>query len=216
MGLIKDREWKKEKPYHTDLGFILSMGNRKMGKVMSFSLPPIKTCNPNAPCKHDCYAVRIEKIRPSVRDSWQNNLDLINEHWGTDFVNDISAAIRKKKPELFRWHVAGDIIDTWYLDNMCIIAEQNKDVRFWAFTKQFDILERYTGTIPDNLTIILSVWPPLIPSDKLKKEFGCCYFQDKDETYDVPDDAFVCEGDCEMCCRCVELDPEESVVIYKH
>lgn len=216
MGLIKDREYKQEAAYHTDHGFVLSMGNRKMGRVMSFSLPPVKTCIEDAPCFKDCYAVKMARIYPTVKSSWDNNLELLDKYWGTDFVNDINAAIRKKNPTLFRWHVGGDIFAPWYLDNMCLIAKDNPDVDFWTFTKQFDILEKYKGEIPDNLKIILSVWPPCIPSDKLKEKYGCCYFQDAEENYDVPDDAFVCNGDCEMCRHCVELEAKESVVIYKH
>ena len=216
MPLIKDREWKQEAAYHTDHGFVLSMGNRKMGRVMSFSLPPIVTCNKDAPCKHDCYAVKMEKIYPTVKNSWQNNLELLNEYWGTEFVNDIDAAIRKKQPELFRWFVGGDIPAVWFIDNMVEIAQDNQKVSFWCFTKQFDHLASYEGEVPKNLTFILSVWPPLVPSDGLKEKYGCCYFQDKDGTYDVPEDAYVCQGDCEECQVCTDLESGESVVIVKH
>ena len=217
MGLIKDRKYKQEAAYHTKLGFVLSMGNRKMGRVMSFSTSPGLTCANGVPCyPRYCYAVKMERIYPTVRNSWKNNYDLLKRYWGDDFVNDISEAIRKKKPELFRWHVGGDIFAKWYLDDMCFIAKKNKDVKFWAFTKQFDILEDYEGEIPENLTIVLSVWPPCVPSDKLKEKYGCCYFQDAEESYEVPDDAFICDGDCEMCRQCVELKAGSSVVIYKH
>ena len=216
MALIKDREWKQEAAYHTDHGFVLSMGNRKMGRVMSFSLPPIVTCNKKAPCTHDCYAVKMEKIYPTVKNSWQNNLELLNKYWGTDFVNDIDAAIRKKKIDLFRWFVGGDIPAVWFIDNMVQIAKDNPDVSFWCFTKQFDHLAKYRETVPDNLTFILSVWPPLVPSDDLKEKYGCCYFQDKAGSYSVPEDAYVCQGDCEECQVCTYLGSGESVVIMKH
>jgi len=216
MGLIKNREYKQEAAYHTDHGFVLSMGNRKMGRVMSFSLPPGLTCADDIPCLSTCYAAKMERIYPTVKNSWKNNYDLLQKYWGDVFVNDICAAIRKKKPELFRWHVGGDIFSKDYLDNMCLIAKKNKDVKFWAFTKQFSVLEDYDDKIPENLTIVLSVWPPHVPSDELKEKYGCCYFQDAEENYDVPEDAFICDGDCEMCRRCVELRANESVVIYKH
>ena len=214
MALIKD--FKQEAAYHTDHGFVLSMGNRKMGRVMSFSLPPGITCARGVPCLHDCYAMKMCRIYPTVRNSWDNNWELLQKYWGTAFVNDISAAIRKKKPDLFRWHVGGDIPALWYIDNMVEIAKQNPAVEFWAFTKQFDILEQYKGEMPSNLNIVLSIWPPHLPSAELRKKYGCCYFQDKDESYIIPKDAFVCQGDCEECKVCVELDAGESVVIYKH
>lgn len=220
MGLIKDRELKIEPAYHSEHGFIYSMGNRKMGRVMSFSLPPIITCHPNAPCKDgDCYAIKMQRIYPTVKDSWKKNYELItsDECWGDIFVDDTVAAIRKKQPAIFRWHVSGDIFSSWYLDDMRLIAEKCKDVQFWAFTKQFNILERYDRKmIPKNLNIILSIWPPHLPSDDLMKEYGCCYFQDKKESYDVPEDAYVCQGDCEECQVCTYLVPGDSVVIYKH
>ena len=209
--------YKQEAAYHTDHGFILSMGNRKMGRVMSFSLPPGKTCAYDVPCGPDCYANKMCRIYPTVRASWEYNYKLLQgDCWGDIFVDDIVAAINKKNIKLFRWHVGGDIFSKAYLDNICLIAKKVPDTQFWAFTKQFNILDGYTGKIPKNLTIILSIWPPHLPSDELKEKYGCCYFQDKEETYVVPDDAFVCQGDCEECQVCTYLVPGESVVIYKH
>ena len=221
MSLIKDREYKKEKAYHTPHGFTISMGNDKMGFVPSFSVTPGVTCDVRAPCwrKGICYAVSMEKRYPSVRTSWANNLSALKacEYDESDvFVQDLVEFVNKKKPEIFRWHVGGDIYSTWYLDQMCQIAKKCPDVKFWAFTKQFGVLSSYENVIPDNLNIILSVWPPTVPSVELMKRFGCNYFQDKSGTYIVPDDAFVCQGDCEMCRRCVTLGPGESTVIVKH
>ena len=191
-----------------------------MGYVMSFSLPTGETCNTMAPCwtSGKCYAHRMELRHPSVKKSWAKNLSLLrsDDNWGDTFVKDTIKAIHLKKPELFRWHVGGDIFAPWYLDNMCLIAKKCPDVSFWTFTKQFDILENYESAIPDNLNIILSVWPPCIPSVKLMKRFGCCYFQDKSGTFIVPNNAFECEGDCEMCTKCATLGPGQSVVIIEH
>lgn len=218
MVYIKDREWKQEAAYHTDHDFVLSMGNRKMGRVMSLSLPPGVTCAKDVPCFKEglCYALKMCKLYPTVKASWDNNWELLQRYWGTEFVNDIDAAIRKKKPDLFRWFVGGDIPAPWFIDNMVLIAQHNPDVSFWAFTKQFGILASYEGELPKNLTIILSVWPPCVPSNELKEKYGCCYFQDKEGTYDVPEDAYVCQGDCEECQVCTYLVPGESVVIMKH
>ena len=216
MGLIKNRKWKQEAAYHTEHNFTVSMGNNKMGRVMSFSVSPILTCAKDVPCGHLCYAHSMEKRYPGVKESWARNLELLKQYHGDVFVDDMCAAIDKKKVGLFRWHVGGDIFADWYLDDMCRIAERCSDVKFWAFTKQFGIIEKYTGKIPKNLNVVLSIWPPHVPSDELKEKYGCCYFQDAEGNYDVPDDAFVCEGDCEMCQVCVSLKPPESVVILKH
>ena len=54
----------------------ISEGNSKLGKIRSVSLPSIKTCRQCA-CQYKCYAQKLERLRPSVRSAYQNNLDVL-------------------------------------------------------------------------------------------------------------------------------------------
>lgn len=38
-----------------DLFLNISEGNSKMDAIPSFSLPPVITCRPDAPCRKECY-----------------------------------------------------------------------------------------------------------------------------------------------------------------
>ncbi len=75
----------------------------------------------------------------------------------------IAERVAKAKPRLFRWHVAGDILSENYLGGMCRIAEENPDTHFLAFSKAFDIVNRYEDreAMPSNLVIIFSAWPKM-------------------------------------------------------
>ena len=57
----------------------ISQGNSKLGAIPSVSLPSIKTCRACA-CRDKCYAQKLERLRPAVRNAYQHNLEvLINE-----------------------------------------------------------------------------------------------------------------------------------------
>jgi hypothetical protein len=57
----------------------ISNGNRKMGQIPSVSLPPIVTCKNCATCAKKCYAAKLARIYPTVRDSYNRNLEILNE-----------------------------------------------------------------------------------------------------------------------------------------
>lgn len=214
---------------HSKHGYIFSTGNNKMGKVLSFSIPPIITCHPDAPCtKRDgkkfskCYADKLQILRPSLAKSWENNLDLLmkdNEY--ENFIEDTVSVITFVDPVMFRWHVGGDIFELGYLNAMLEIAESCPAVKFWAFTKRFDTvsewLEMYpNGKFPTNFNLILSVWPPHMPDQSLMDRFGTCWFQNSQMEIDVPDYAVECNDNCETCMKCSELKAGEAIYIMEH
>lgn len=57
----------------------ISKSNIKLGMIPSVSLPPIVTCSPNACkfCGKKCYARKMCKLRPLVKESYENNLDIL-------------------------------------------------------------------------------------------------------------------------------------------
>lgn len=194
----------------------ISAGNRKMGAIPSVSLPACTTCNPNAPCFRECYAVKVARIYKTARDSYARNLDVLNTA-PTDYWQQVRTAASTTK--FFRFHVSGDIPNADYLRAMIDTARALPGTNFLAFTKQFNIVNSFLnagGVIPPNLKILFSNWgawkcdnPHRLPT---------CEIIFKGET---PADGWkVCGGNCTDCaCRgvgCWEVKNGETIAIYKH
>jgi len=191
----------------------ISQGNSKLNAnkgehIPNVSLTPIKACTNCNQCKKDCYALKSYRAYPNVKNAWDSNFKLVKTN-RKQFFADIDIYIGKKQPRLFRWHVAGDIIDQDYFNNMKILARKHPKVKFLAFTKSYHI--RFYG-IPDNLSIVLSAWPGLpLP----KKNLPIAYYQDGTETR--VKNAIECFGRCDTCGMCWSLKKiGKNVVFHKH
>jgi hypothetical protein len=128
----------------------------------------------------------------------------------------IAARVAAAKPRLFRWHVAGDILNSEYLHGMCRIAGANPRTHFLAFTKAFEIVNRYEDhkAVPGNLVIVFSAWPGMTFLNP--RSHRVAWMQDGTETR-VPEDAIECPGNCESCGMCYELERlGRDVVFHKH
>lgn len=86
----------------------ISQGNSKLGSIQSISLPAGITCRGDCECSKKCYAIRLERLRPSVRAAYQLNYDLLNRNSVT-FWREVEASVMMSR--FFRFHVSGDIPD---------------------------------------------------------------------------------------------------------
>lgn len=121
----------------------ISKGNRKLGGVMNISTSPRTCCPQGVPCaRQGCYGFKAYRLYPGTRRAWSKNERVAKRH-PESYFRQIAARIDELKPRLFRWHVAGDILSTDYLHGMCRIACANPQTHFLAFTKAFDIVNRY-------------------------------------------------------------------------
>lgn len=178
----------------------ISSGNSKLGNIPNISLPPIKACENCAHCKSDCYALKAYRMYPSVRKSWDENLSYYNDSPLMYFVQ-IRAYLTDKKPSLFRWHVSGDILNQYYLNNMVSIAITFPDIKFLAFTKMFKL--NYSKC-PDNLSIVFSCWVGMTKPRQKKGVAGFYWLQDGKEKR-IPKKAIECFGSCENCGMCFNI-----------
>jgi hypothetical protein len=193
----------------------ISNGNRKLGGVMNISMSPRTCCPAGVPCGKKCYALKAVRLYPHTREAWRRNARAAKRHPDSCFTQ-ISARVAKAKPRLFRWHVAGDILNADYLRGMCRIAGENPNTHFLAFTKAFDIVNRYEDLhrLPGNLAIIFSAWPRM----DFDNPYGhrVAWMQDGTEIR-VPEDAIECPGNCETCGLCYELPKVgRDVAFHKH
>lgn len=194
----------------------ISKGNTKMGAIPSVSLPACVTCNPEAPCFKKCYANRLEKRYTTVSKAYARNLAILESDPLAYWCDVYEAA---KTTRFFRFHVSGDIPNITYFKMMCDLARELPATKFLAFTKQYNIVNKYIRigeSIPDNLQIILSNWG----------EWKC------DNPHNLPtceiifkgtapaDNWKICGGNCTECaCRgvgCWELKKGETIAIYEH
>lgn len=201
----------------------VSNGNSKMGKVMNLSLPPIKSCIKDVPCKNDCYAMKAYRMYKGTRNAWDSNLKIWEGdkefyNWESPaearafFENSLKAQLRSEKPRFFRWHVGGDIPDARYYLMMMVIAERFPQTKFLAFTKQYNIIAESKNTPPPNLTIVLSAWPGYDMVNP--RELPVAWMQDGTETR-IPRYTIECPGHCDSCGMCWSL-PEIGVDVMFH
>jgi hypothetical protein len=194
----------------------ISKGNRKLGCVMNISTIPGRCCPQGVPCLgQGCYALKALRLYPGTRAAWRRN-EFLAKHHPDSYFTQIAAQVAAAKLRLFRWHVAGDVLDTGYLRGMCRIAAANPTTHFLAFTKAFEIVNRYEDhePLPSNLVIVFSAWPGMKFFNPHRHRVA--WMQDGTETR-VPVDAIRCPGNCESCGMCYELERlGHDVVFHKH
>lgn len=196
----------------------ISSGNSKLGSIPSVSLPAGLTCRDDCECNNKCYAKRIENMRPSVRQAYKHNYDLLNTDSDT-YWREVEASIMMSR--FFRYHVSGDIPDNVYLAHMIDIATRNPHCEMLCFTKKYDLVNDFLGfggTIPNNLHIIFSGWHDIEMVNPYNLPEAHVRYRDGSTT--ARDDAKLCGGNCTECAitdsGCWTAKHGEQVVFDEH
>ena len=203
----------------TDLHLSVSRGNAKMGAIPSISLPPIKTCSPDACkfCGKMCYAKKIARLRKSVNDAYERNLTIL-ENEPEKFWREANAAVAVSR--FFRFGVSGDIYNADYLEHMVEIAKNNKHCEILCFTKQFDICNAYLEhhKFPKNLHILFSAWKGMEMKNPYNLPEAHVFY--KDGTTTAKDGAKFCSNNCFACAiagsNCWSLKNGEQIMFKQH
>tara|TARA_R110002167_G_scaffold9365_1_gene42766 strand:- start:2965 stop:3582 length:618 start_codon:yes stop_codon:yes gene_type:complete len=133
-------------------------------RILNFSLPAYKTINNKTICPFAkdcikyCYAQKGNYKYPSVIKGLNNRYELSKT---ADFVPQMNATIILQRPTHVRIHDSGDFYSIAYLLKWVNIANTNKDVIFYAYTKSIPFFKgTFQGKpiikIPKNLKIIFS------------------------------------------------------------
>lgn len=133
---------------------IFSVANSKLKKdgIAEFSLPQLKTCPFAGSCKDDCYAGKGTYKFKTVKNRYELNFDITRSD---NFINLVNESIRAlPQIEFFRIHSSGDFYNKSYLYKWILIALQNRDRVFYAYTTSVRYLQGLE--IPDNFVIIQS------------------------------------------------------------
>ncbi len=203
-----------------ELHVSISKGNAKMGSIPSLSLPPVKTCSPEAVkfCGRKCYVRRYVSRRKTVRDAYERNLYLL-ENEPLKFWREVNAAVAMVTH--FRFGVSGDIYDLPYLLNMIEVAERNPHCEILCFTKKYDIVNfhlEYHDGFPKNLHTIFSAWKGLPMKNPHNLPEAHVFYRDGTTT--AKDGARYCSGNCYECAltddNCWSLKQGEQIIFKEH
>ncbi len=141
----------------------ISKGNRKIGRVLNVSLMPVMTCGNCKHCKEICYDIKACIQYKNVIDARVRNTILARHDRERYFAEIRKACKHRKKNLFFRWHVAGEILDAEYFEEMVHIAREFPKFRFWTYTKMYEIVNAWCDkngkeNLPSNLSIMFSEW----------------------------------------------------------
>ena len=183
-------------------GLSLSIGNMKIGRTVNFSLSPVKGCCHNCSvCAKSCYAMKAYSLHKSVEAAWDKNLDMVNED--PECLEEIYKYIvsRRKPIEFFRIHTSGDFINREYLLKQCDIAKRTPNVKYLAFTKNYDLINENADMIPENMNVVFSGWTGL----------------EMNNPHNFPvATATECSGSCEICKDRWSIKKGENKYFNKH
>ena len=203
----------------------ISHGNSKMGDIPSVSLPAWTTCRECA-CWKKCYAKKLERIRKSVREAYQHNLEVLQND-PASYWQEVEAVIKVSR--FFRFHVSGDIPSMEYLKKMVKLADDNPHCEILCFTKKYELVNEYIAPwaerllpleeiLPSNLHLIFSGWKGL----EMVNPYGLpeAHVLYRDGTTTAREDAHPCGGNCTECATtdsgCWVLKYGEQVVFHEH
>lgn len=185
-----------------EIQMCISTGNVKIGRAMNVSLMPILCCGNCGECKKLCYDIKACLQYPNtVIDARMRNTVVLkrNRH---EYFKRIDEAISKRKTnKFFRWHVAGDILDVDYFDNMVKLARKHPDFVFWTYTKMYNVVNEWCGwhinkreAIPENLHVMYSEWRGM----PMYNPYGFPEFRVVFKGEEKPT-GFYCPGNCDIC-----------------
>lgn len=196
----------------------ISKGNSKMGSIPSVSIPSGATCRSDCECSVKCYAKKLERMRPSVREAYKHNYMVLQTQPGT-YWREVEASIMTSR--FFRFHVSGDIPDGAYLAHMVEIAKRNPHCEILCFTKKYDIVNRFLDScceLPQNLHVVFSVWRGLQCHNPYSLPEA--HVRYRDGTTTARKDAKECGGNCTQCAitddGCWTIKKGEQVIFNEH
>ena len=132
--------------------------SKTMGKrVFNFGITAYKSmsgkliCPFAKDCVKFCYAQKGAYSWSNVKPAFEKRYELTKTD---NFINLMNDEIKRKKVDFLRIHDSGDFYSKAYIQKWFTIANDNPNVKFYAYTKSFILFQGLT--IPDNLDIIFS------------------------------------------------------------
>ncbi len=190
----------------------VSTTNSKLGCIPSFNLLPGVTCSGES-CSHclreGCYAVKnafrcgYNVDKNSTLSAWAENTFLARYRLSDLLYQMLREWLlaHRMTVKLFRIHSSGDFFSFEYAEMWYKLAEEFSEIRFLAFTKQWDIVRAVPFYKLANFSLVLSGWTGIKIPEDLRQLYPCAWCDDGTENR-IPDDAMLCPGLCESCGMC--------------
>jgi len=148
----------------------VSLGNGKMpGSTFAISATQCKTGGKLAGIKNStcsrCYALKLEKLRPSVHQGWMANYTKATKQiaanpdsWARAAAFQIAKAWQKSGQAYHRLFDSGDLQSIEMLDAIARTARLTPEIKHWLPTREASIVKAWmkANICPDNLIIRVS------------------------------------------------------------
>jgi len=134
--------------------------------IFNFGIPAYKsrtgmrTCPWAGNCAKEggCYALNGPYRWGTVKNAYEERLEVTKSrefHHIMDYEikKKAKTVIKKGKQVVVRVHDSGDFYSAKYFNKWMKVAEMNKDVKFYAYTKAVSLSKRLTPNIPSNFKI---------------------------------------------------------------
>lgn len=153
-----------------EAGGVSSRNSKMPGS--SFALPPSKCVTggklmgvAGSTCEK-CYAVKSERMYPSVRQGWGENylkattmIAAHPDHWARAMAFQITHHAKKNAEDYHRWFDAGDLQSVEMLRAIVLVCLLTPHVKHWLPTREAKIVADWRkagGVEPANLVIRIS------------------------------------------------------------
>ncbi len=187
----------------------ISKGNKKIGKVLNVSLPPVLTCHHCKNCMYFCYDIKAVMQYMAVADARVRNYVILLKDRKAYFGRIRETLKRRRTNFYFRWHVSGDIIDIDYFAEMVKIAREFPHFIFWTYTKEYETVNRYVSenggslgaAIPENFHVMFSEWDGTPMDNRYSFPVFTCKLKAGNKNHDTEyfESLYKCPGNCDMC-----------------
>lgn len=108
---------------------------------------------------HKCYAFKGFYVFTNPKNALEKRyLSLNDPQWVSNMTLLIGTL---ESSGYFRFHDSGDIQSIEHFDNICQIARNLPNIKFWLPTREYGFISKYVDskkTIPKNLTVRLSAY----------------------------------------------------------
>ena len=149
----------------------ISVGNGKMpGSTFAISAKRCQVGSKLAQVEGStcsrCYALKLQKLRPSVDQGWEANyikatrmIETNPNRWADAAAFQILKAAEKTGQPYHRWFDSGDLQSVAMLRAIVLVCEQTPAIRHWLPTREAKIVKQYRaqhGALPSNLVVRVS------------------------------------------------------------
>ena len=127
-------------------------------------------------CVKYCYAQKGAYVWGNVKPVFEKRYEATQRE---DFVEIMSAEVRKKRADYVRVHDSGDFYSPAYLQKWFEIARQNEGVRFYAYTNSLNLVRN--AVVPENFDFIFSDGGKLVDTIDKNTERHSKVFKSEEE-----------------------------------